>query len=202
MATSSGADCEKWFQDRSDFAKPICEKLRGIIHQAAPDLEEVIRWGMLWFKGQQLVCGIGAFKAHVRLIFFRGAELEDPHGLFQRDENDTTAHGTFYTAASDIQVVPLRDLLKRAVKLDEGGKPKPQPKVKRAEIPVPEILRKALAKDKVARQAFEALAPSHRREYNEWISSAKQPETMQRRLEKTLAKLAAVEDLNAKYRKK
>jgi uncharacterized protein YdeI (YjbR/CyaY-like superfamily) len=198
----ASSPCDQWFRDRSDFAKPICEKLRSIIHQAAPDLEEVIRWGMLWFKGGQLVCGIGAFKVHVRLIFFRGSELEDPHGLFQRDETDTKAHGTLYKAVSDIQTAPLRDLLKRAVKLDESGKPKPQPKVKRAEIPVPEVLRKALAKDKAARQAFEALAPSHRREYNEWISSAKQPETAQRRLEKTLAKLAAGEDLNAKYRKK
>ncbi len=196
--TSSQTDT--WFQSLNDFAKPLCEKLRDIVHRAAPDLEEVMRWSVPCYKGKGLVCAIGAFKEHVNLHFFRGAELHDPRGLFLKDTDNAASRTIQFRTAVELQPAPLRDLIQRAVKLDASDSPKP--KVKRAEIPVPDALKKALAKNKVARQNFEALAPSHRREYNEWIAGAKQEETIQRRVEKTLAKLTASEGLNDKYRKR
>jgi uncharacterized protein YdeI (YjbR/CyaY-like superfamily) len=40
-----------------------------------------------------------------------------------------------------------------------------------------------------ARKAFEALPPSHRREYVEWIASAKKDETRERRAASTIERL-------------
>jgi uncharacterized protein YdeI (YjbR/CyaY-like superfamily) len=54
---------------------------------------------------------------------------------------------------------------------------------------VPEDLRRALADDEVARDAFERLPWSHRREYVDWIVEAKRDETRRRRIEETLARL-------------
>jgi uncharacterized protein YdeI (YjbR/CyaY-like superfamily) len=197
MAPDSPDACDAWFRGLSDFAKPICEKLREIVHRAAPDLEEVIRWRMVCFKGESLIFCIGAFKAHVNFVVARGAELEDPQGLFQRDVDPEGNHVVLRSVA-DIKPGPLRDLIHRAVKLHAS--PRPKSKAQRPDIPLPEVLRQALAKDKVARQHYEALAPSQRREYNEWIAGAKQEATVQRRIEKALAKLAAGEGLNDKYR--
>jgi uncharacterized protein YdeI (YjbR/CyaY-like superfamily) len=47
-----------------------------------------------------------------------------------------------------------------------------------------------LARAKKARQQFEAFAPSHQREYLEWIQDCKRPETQLRRIEQAIEWLA------------
>jgi uncharacterized protein YdeI (YjbR/CyaY-like superfamily) len=54
---------------------------------------------------------------------------------------------------------------------------------------LPDDVRAALATDDAARERFEQLPPSHRREYVDWITEAKKVETRQRRIAKTLEKL-------------
>jgi hypothetical protein len=56
-------------------------------------------------------------------------------------------------------------------------------------VDVPEGLARALAKDRVAKKAFDALSFSHRSEYARWIAEAKKPETRDRRAEKALEML-------------
>jgi hypothetical protein len=58
-------------------------------------------------------------------------------------------------------------------------------------VEVPEELQRAFKKDAAARAAFEGLAYSHRKEYAEWIRTAKKPETKAARLEKALGLLKA-----------
>lgn len=53
-------------------------------------------------------------------------------------------------------------------------------------VDVPDDLRTALAKDAAARERFEGLPYSHRKEHVRALESAKKPETRERRLAKTL----------------
>lgn len=55
-------------------------------------------------------------------------------------------------------------------------------------IEVPEDLAAALASAGVA-DRFEALAPSHRKEYVRWITEAKKPETRARRVEEAVVRV-------------
>jgi hypothetical protein len=57
-------------------------------------------------------------------------------------------------------------------------------------IAVPDDLAAALAGAGVS-AAFGALSFSHRREYVEWVEEAKRPETRSRRIEQTVARVAA-----------
>lgn len=57
------------------------------------------------------------------------------------------------------------------------------------EIEVPADLQAALAADAEATRGFEALAPSHRKEWARWVGEAKRPETREKRLAETLAGL-------------
>jgi hypothetical protein len=59
------------------------------------------------------------------------------------------------------------------------------------EVELPQPLARALATDRAAKRAFDALAFSHRREYASWIEGAKQPQTQDRRVAKTLVMLRA-----------
>jgi len=58
-------------------------------------------------------------------------------------------------------------------------------------IQVPSELQQLFKKNKPAEAFFESLAFTHRREYVEWIVSAKRAETKARRLETTMEKLIA-----------
>ncbi len=58
-------------------------------------------------------------------------------------------------------------------------------------IILPEDLAKAFKKNTSARKVFDALAFSHRREYVEWIVTAKREETRLTRIEGTIEKLLA-----------
>jgi len=185
----------------SGFARPMIERLRKIIRKTAPRLEECIRWSSPNYKGRELVCAFGAFKNHVALVFWRGAELNDPDGLLIHGQGRSAMRSAKFHAPDQINEKMIREWVVEAVALDSNGaKPKAKPQ-KRPEPTVPPALAAALAKNAKARKAFEAMPPSHRREYCEWIAEAKQEGTVQRRVKKAIDKLSTGEDLNDKYRR-
>jgi Bacteriocin-protection, YdeI or OmpD-Associated/Domain of unknown function (DUF1905) len=57
------------------------------------------------------------------------------------------------------------------------------------EVAVPAALAAALKGDKAARDAFDALSYTHRKEYARWIEEAKREETRERRVGQALAML-------------
>ena len=56
-------------------------------------------------------------------------------------------------------------------------------------LKVPEDFNKILLEHPKAREAFESLPYSHKKEYVDWIEEAKKPQTRARRIEQTLGKL-------------
>jgi bifunctional DNA-binding transcriptional regulator/antitoxin component of YhaV-PrlF toxin-antitoxin module len=58
-------------------------------------------------------------------------------------------------------------------------------------VEVPPMLAAALAHDSLAKANFDALSPSHRREYVNWIADAKREDTRERRTRKAVARLRA-----------
>ena len=59
------------------------------------------------------------------------------------------------------------------------------------EVEVPEPLAAALAQDPEAKQAFDAMSFTHRKEYARWIEEAKRAETRDRRVTQALERLRA-----------
>lgn len=59
-----------------DFAKPILEKIRELMHEAHPEITETIKWSAPFFEYKGIVAGIGAFKAHVSLNFGKASSWE------------------------------------------------------------------------------------------------------------------------------
>jgi uncharacterized protein YdeI (YjbR/CyaY-like superfamily) len=58
-------------------------------------------------------------------------------------------------------------------------------------VDVPAELAMALRSDPGAKECFEALPESHRREYARWVAEAKQPQTRHRRAAAAVQKLKA-----------
>lgn len=69
----------------------------------------------------------------------------------------------------------------------------------RLEIPeLPGYIAKAFRQDQQAWQFFESLAPTHRRQFVQWIHLAKRQETRERRVRESIALLAAGQKLGLK----
>lgn len=178
--------------------RPICRKLRELIRAAGPEWEETMRWSQPAYRGKGLVCLFGAFKHHVRLIFFR--ELPDPDHVLAQNKESASGHGLKIVSESDIPVATLKRLLKEAAKIDKTPPPKSEPKPRRPELPTPPDLSQALERSSKAAETFDRLSPSCRREYIEWISSAKRAETRERRISQAMDLLESGQRMGEKYR--
>jgi uncharacterized protein YdeI (YjbR/CyaY-like superfamily) len=181
------------------FARPILEKVRERVHVVIPDVEEAMKWGMpAYMLAGKLVVITAAFKTHTALNFWRGQELRG-------DSANAEAMGQFGKIRS-ISELPsdaeLDRLIREAAELAKSA-PAPR-KPKHAPKPPPEIhpeLAAALDKVPKAKAAFEQFAPSHRREYLEWIAEAKRDETRQKRIATTIEWLTEGKKRNWQYEK-
>ena len=182
-----------------DFARPILEHLREIVHSACPDTEETMKWSRPHFLYKGMLCGMAYFKEYCSFGFWKGS-------LIVKDgkANTEKAMGDFgrITRLSDLPSKKvLIGYIKQAMKLnDEGVKPpsRTKPKVHR-ELVVPAELTNALQHNAKAKAAFEKFSPSHKREYVEWITEAKTEATRNRRLETAIEWMAEGKSRNWKY---
>ncbi len=186
-------DPGEWLELCPDFAKPLAEQLVELILNCEPDLTESIKWNMLCFSGRKLICGLSACQKHLSLAFFRGTELPDRARLFNEGgENNTNIRSIRLTSLDGLNRRALQELLHAAVELDAGPMIPPAPKVKRKPWPTPKFFQEALAlkKNRAVAENFRALSRTCQREYLVWLSTAKLPETRERRLKQTLAALS------------
>ena len=178
------------------FARPILTRLRGIVHEGCPQCEETIKWGMPAFTHNGIVAIIAAFKAHCAFVLWRAGDVTK--------EVNRTAMGSLGKITSVDDLPPRKTLIgyvkKRAELNEKGGKPR-KSAASRAQkrLRIPPELTAALAKNVKARARWETFAPSHRREYAEWISGAKQAETKERRLKAALKQISEGKPQNWKY---
>jgi hypothetical protein len=70
---------EKYNPEMSVFAL----KLRNIILEMFPDMNENIKWNNLVYEKNGYVCAILIHKNHVNLEFWRGTEIQDPKNLLE-----------------------------------------------------------------------------------------------------------------------
>ena len=66
----------------TDWRGKMLAQLRKLILEADPDMVEEWKWETPVWSHNGNVVAAGAFKDHVKLNFFKGASLKDPHGLF------------------------------------------------------------------------------------------------------------------------
>ena len=187
-------DPGEWLETCPDFSQPLAEQAVEWILNWEPDLTESIKWNMLCFSGRKLICGLSGCRHHLGIVFFRGTELPDPKKLFdEAGAGNTNIRNLRLTALDSFDRNAFRALLHAAVELDADPMIPPAPKVKRRPWPMPAFFKQALAqkRHRAAAENFRRLAPSCQREYLVWLSTAKRPETRERRLKETLAALAA-----------
>lgn len=193
-------DVDAYIAAAAPFARPILQKVRAAFHRGCPELEERIKWGVPSFEHHGLLGGMAAFRHHVAWGFSRRKELEDPEGIL-------AGEGMFGGGKiSEEKQLPSQRVLvayvKAAARLNEAGPRRRAAPASKAPLRVPAPFQAALQASKKARATFEALAPSHRREYIEWIAGAKRDATRERRIATAIEWLAQGKTQSWRYERR
>jgi len=190
---------DAYIANAAAFAQPILLAIRDPVHAACPDVEETMKWSFPHFMYKGMLCSMASFKQHAAFGFWKGS-------LVTGGPRSADAMGHFGRLAkrSDLPSKSvLTALIRKAARLnDDRVKPprtrKPAPKT----VKVPAVLAAALTKSAKARAGFDALPPSHKREYIEWITQAKAEQTRARRLEQAIVWIAEGKSRNWKYERR
>lgn len=183
------------------FAQPILHHVRALVHSAVPDAQEAVKWGMPFFTlAGRDVAMMAAFKAHAGVGIFDGSAMGGGVGSGVGSGGAMGNVGKLAGLADLPDDETLIARLHAAVALAKAGKPAraPKPAVK-AELAMPADLATALAANPAALAHFDQFSASARRDYVEWVISAKQPATRARRIETTVAQAAEARKLHWKY---
>lgn len=181
------------------FAQPILQHLRQLVHQACPETEEALKWSSPFFLYRgRILCFMAAFKAHLAFGFWGPAMKR----IITRDGHAKDGRGLMgrITSRKDLPSDKvLTHYIRNAIKLHDSGAPARVKSKPKPALPVPADLAAVLKKNKEAAAAWADFSPSCRREYIEWITEAKRPETRASRLATTIAWTAQGKHRNWKY---
>lgn len=191
------ARIDNYIDRQADFAKPILHHLREAVHAECPEAEETLKWSMPTFlyKGEQLA-GMAAFKAHAGFGFWRGSlvlgdETKSDEGMGQFGR---------LTSVGDLpEPTALASLIRKAMELADAGVKPVRNKTTKAPLPMPDDLRAALNAEPAAARTFDAFSPSSQREYVDWVTTAKQAATREKRIKQTVEWVAEGKKRNWKY---
>ena len=180
----------------ADFARPILEHLREVVHSACPDIEETIKWGFPHFEYEGILCSMAAFKQHCAFGFWN-------HAMVVGEGAGEGAMGSFGRIAS-LKDLPSKKALaayvKKAVELKRQGVKPVRTKTRTARpLATPDWFTVALEENQRAAATFAALPPSQQRDYVEWLTDAKTDVTRDRRLATALEWLAEGKPRNWRY---
>lgn len=191
----------------ADFARPILNHFRALIHKDCPEVQETIKWGMPHFDYKDLqMCHMAAFKQHCAIGFWKASLMSDAKTLMEKAKTEEAmGHLGRITSLKDLpKDAVLARYIKNAMKLNEQGiklSPRKKPAAK-TELEVPDYFMNALNKNKKALKTFEGFTTSNKKEYVNWVAEAKTEGTRQKRLETAIEWMSEGKIRNWKYLKK
>lgn len=187
------------------FAQPILTHLRETVHKAVPGVTETIKWSHPFFLLNGVILGnMAAFKEHCSFGLWGTEVMKELRADGVAEGGSMGSFGRI-TSVKDLPAKKeLSAYLVAAAKpIADGTRTtawsRPRPKVAKPEATVPEALAGALKKNKSAAKQFEAMSPSCRREYCDWIADAKREETRDKRVAQAIEWIAEGKSRNWKY---
>jgi hypothetical protein len=114
---------DKQIAELKDWRGQTIARLRKIIHDADPAITEEWKWNTAVFSRDGLVVAVGAFKGNVKMNFFQGASLPDPHKLFNAGRDAKKTRAIDFHERDKINEPALKDLIRVAV-AQNGALPK------------------------------------------------------------------------------
>lgn len=174
-------------------------ELRRIL--LSTSLKETIKWGMpcYTYEGKNIV-GMAGFKSYFGLWFHQGVFLSDPESVLINAQSEKTKALRQWrmTSPHDIKADLIKAYVKESIAHSLAGKKVPNAAPRTLNLPP--ILSAALNEDTILKAAFGKFRTAQQCDFADYISSAKQEATKQRRLEKIIPLIQSAVGLNDKYK--
>jgi len=166
------------------------------------ELVEMTKWGgSVYTVNKKNVVGIGGFKSYVGIWFFNGVFLKDEKKVLVNANEGVTRGLRQWRFESKEEILKnekfILHYINEAIANEKAGLAiKPEKK----EAIVSELLNNEFKSDPKLKKAFEAFSPYKRREFLEYVETAKQEKTKLTRIEKIKPMILEGIGLNDKYR--
>ena len=111
-------------EELGDWRGETLARLRALIKEAEPDVVEEWKWrGVPTWYHEGMLCTGESYKAAVKVTFAKGAQLEDPSGLFNSSLEGNVRRAIDFHEGDAIDVKAFKALVREAVDLN-GSKAK------------------------------------------------------------------------------
>lgn len=172
--------------------------LRRIL--VSTQLKETVKWGMpcYTYEGHNIV-GLGGFKSYFGLWFHQGVFLSDPAKVLINAQTGKTKALRQWrmTSPRDINPELIKSYIAESIEHARAGKKVPNAAPRKLNLPP--VLKTALNRDSKLKAAFDLFRTAQQCDFADYISSAKQDATKQRRLGKIIPLIQSGTGLNDKY---
>lgn len=190
---------EEYMKARKEWSQPL-QRLRSFLNST--ELEEKLKWGMpVYTLNNKNVVGLVAFKHHYGLWFYQGVFLSDPYKVLQNAQEGKTKgmRHLKYHQGDQLEMDLVKSYVAEAIENQKLGKViKAEKSVKNFNSPYLEMF---LSADDELMKCFAALSNYKQQEYHEYVVTAKQEKTKERRMEKSKVLILQKKGLNDLYRK-
>ncbi len=197
---------DNYILNSAEYAWPILDHLRELVHKACPEVEETIKWSFPHFQYKGILCSMAAFRHHCAFGFWRASQMKDPNKVL--NIVGKTAMGSLGKITS-VKDLPSNKILlsyiKEAMKLNDEAAKLPavsKPKLTAKDIVVPDDLAKVFKRNKLAHAAFKGFSYSNQKDYVQWLTEAKTEATRTKRLRMAIVLMEEGKIRNWKYVKK
>jgi hypothetical protein len=102
-----------------DWRGETLARMRALIHEAEPDVEETWKWkGTPVWERDGVICTGESYKDKVKLTFAKGAALDDPAGLFNSSLDGNVRRAIDIPEGEEIDADAFRELVRAAAALN------------------------------------------------------------------------------------
>jgi hypothetical protein len=113
----------KRIRELGDWRGETLARVRQLIHDADPDIEEEWKWmGTPVWSHEGGVCTGESYKQVVKLTFFRGASLPDPRKLFNSSLEGNTRRAIDIREGEKLAAAAFKALIRAAVAANSAAR--------------------------------------------------------------------------------
>lgn len=132
MTTSEESPSElidRWIAEMGDWRGETLARLRALIREADPEVEETVKWrkpsnplGVPVWERAGMICTGETYRDKVKLTFARGASLDDPAGLFNSSLDGNTRRAIDFREGDEVDADAFKKLIRAAVALNKSAR--------------------------------------------------------------------------------
>lgn len=123
MSVNTSEQITTYISGFADWRGKMLTDLRKLFVKAEPGFIEEWKWGVPVWSLNGNVLAAAAFQEHVKINFFKGASLDDPHGLFNAGLDAKATRAIDFHKGDKLNSAALTELVHAAVALNDKKKP-------------------------------------------------------------------------------